>query len=283
MLDQDTHVQGAQGKTGRRKQPFGTVDTAVMRDESLPWQVKALYTCLVTYCGEKREAFPSLNRIARESGMSRSSVLAAIRCAEECKLIEVRAEFARDGERSDDPDKGEQTSNRYLLRDFEGGYKTGHGPGRRLPYPSDRGVAVTPHPVEPLDPASAAAIPEQDHRSWTTPKSTHTSPDEDAASGRRETRRKIKLFRPKRWTELDTEQAAQDTCAYVARAFKAIGLRPTDEAMHALGRSIQKWDEDGVDRVRMWANVRREVDKFGIKEPYLDWLVPLPPHLSVVR
>lgn len=123
---------------------------------------------------------------------------------------------------------------------------------------------------ESPDPTAAVAA-EHDHLSDATLNRPSSPPGEVAASGGR----KLKLIRPRRWTELDTEQAAQDACACVARTFKTIGLRPTETAFHALGQSIQRWDEEQRSREDMWRWVRNAVDAFGAPGPYEDWLEPL--------
>ncbi len=283
MGSEDTHVQVPSPR--RETKPHGRVDPAVMRDVSLPQQVKLLYALLATYAdGVTRECWPSRNRIVTESGMSRGAFDAALRCAESVGLVETRAEFMRDGQRCDEGGPGaERTSNRYVLHDFGTGFKVGQGPGRKLPYGYGVRTAVVPTSAQPLGGGGTADVQEQDH--LTQPSSTHamTPPGEDAASVAAKSRPKVKLFRPKRWTELDSETAAQEACAYVARAFRAVGFRPTDRALSALGQSIKRWDDDGMDRTKMWVNVRREVDKFGLLGQYEDWLAPLPPRLSVVR
>lgn len=110
---------------------FGFVDQEVIRDPSIPANVKLVYTLLATYASDKRSAFPSKATIARELGISLRAVDAAVNTAAEIGLFTVvhrpkkdkngRVIYGKDG-------KPLHTSNRYLLHDFGGGYVPGSGP-----------------------------------------------------------------------------------------------------------------------------------------------------------
>src|SRR5689334_3628143 len=76
------------GSSGHRK-PFGMVDPDVLRDPTLGWATKLVYTLLTTYCAKTRDAYPSRSRIAAELGISVRSVDAGLREARERGLIEV--------------------------------------------------------------------------------------------------------------------------------------------------------------------------------------------------
>lgn len=97
---------------------FAMVDKHVIWDESLPQNVKSVYTYLATYCGNTRTAFPSKATIAKHTGMSVRSVDKAVKIAKDCGLFLIQHQ-----------ETGQVwKSNVYLLRDFGGGYEYGAGP-----------------------------------------------------------------------------------------------------------------------------------------------------------
>lgn len=92
---------------------FGMVQADIFRDPSLPAAVKLAYVALTTYASKERTAFPSLERIAADTGLSVRTVKRAMKAAEAAGLVSVTRT---------------QTVNRYQLRDLTvGGYVVGSG------------------------------------------------------------------------------------------------------------------------------------------------------------
>lgn len=54
---------------------FGSVESEVMLDENLSLPAKGLYGIISVHCGDKSYCWPSVSRLAKISGKSRSTVL----------------------------------------------------------------------------------------------------------------------------------------------------------------------------------------------------------------
>lgn len=101
--------------------PFGKVYRHIIRDRSLPRNVRTIYTYLTTYAAGAREAYPSRDVMAEDVDLSVGAVAQAIRIGRECKLWHIVKVSTRGG----------YSYNKYVLHDLDGGYVPGSGPGRR--------------------------------------------------------------------------------------------------------------------------------------------------------
>jgi hypothetical protein len=103
---------------------FGMVEKAVMRDETIPRNVKLLYAYLTIWCGEERSAFPGRARIARELGLSLSALDEAKKIGQDIGLWKVQ-------NRPDPENPKLKATNKYWLNDQGGSYVPGSGTGAR--------------------------------------------------------------------------------------------------------------------------------------------------------
>lgn len=118
----------------------------------------------------------------------------------------------------------------------------------------------------------------------TTPSGENTSRWGDRSQARSPVKSpKLTLIRPKEWERLTTEQASQKVVALTVRAYERLGFEVVEHARRMVGQAVTKWLEDGRRRDAVWSNIKTEVAKFGQSGTYEDWIVPLPPRLSVVR
>lgn len=191
---------------------FGMVDKSIIRDPSLPQNVKTVYTLLATYAHDERSAFPSKETIARESSLSKRAVDAAVAIGAEVGLFTIvrrvrkddngRPILSKDG-------KPLQTSNKYLLHDFGGGYIPGSGPkgGDKAADPLQE---MQGDPVQEMHPPSAGAAPEEDHLKKTNLKKT-TFRSQPASATRDEPSADDMA-----WLTDDNPDLVEDICEYVA-------------------------------------------------------------------
>jgi len=205
------------------------VDTDVLRDPTLGWATKLVYSLLTTYCAKDRTAFPSRSRIAAELGISVRSVDAGLREARERGLIEV--------ERRENSG-GDWNSNLYHLKDFGEGFQ------------SLRGSAGDAPPSAPSAPRSAGGADEVDHSTRPPSDTSSTSGDEVASSGpRTSSPTRIKIFVPSNFDTLPAGLIAQQLITSSVGAVRDVDVELTEEAKSHLGRSLKHHVEvDGIDR-----------------------------------
>ena len=108
---------------------FGKAYTAIVRDRTLPRNVRTLYAYFTTYCtGDDRVAFPGRDLIAEDVDLSVRAVNDAIRIGEDVKLWTITKSRSAKG----------YDRNRYHLHDKErrlqarhwtGGAREGSNPG----------------------------------------------------------------------------------------------------------------------------------------------------------
>lgn len=132
---------------------FGMVDVKVVRDRSLPRNVRTVYTYLATYCSvaddpEKghpaRSAYPSRARIGNDTDMSVSAVDIALKIGSDAGLWTIVKRWINEsGETveaiAETGGRHEPTSSLYLLHDLGGGYVAEVGP-----WNADEGQAARP-------------------------------------------------------------------------------------------------------------------------------------------
>lgn len=191
---------------------FGMVDKSIIRDPSLPQNVKTVYTLLATYAHDERSAFPSKETIARESSLSKRAVDAAVAIGAEVGLFTIvrrvrkddngRPILSKDG-------KPLQTSNKYLLHDFGGGYIPGSGPkgGDKTADPLQE---MQGDPVQEMHPPGAGAAPEEDHLKKTILKKT-TFRSQPASATRDEPSAEEDMD----WLDDDNPNLVDDICEHV--------------------------------------------------------------------
>ncbi len=205
-----------------KRMRFGMVDPDVIRDESLPRNVRTVYTYLVTYCSDVRSAYPSRARIARQTGMSVRTLDAAIQHAEAVGLFTV--ERRREGNINQ--------TNVYRLHDFGEGYEPGFG---GVVQPLHQGVGQSLHE----DGATVAP----DLYNVSTPSSiqTSTSGDAYAASGHRTSSlTDMKITPSDRYWKMDGPHAMQHLASCVVRTLKRAKLELRPEGRKLLGASLKE-------------------------------------------
>jgi hypothetical protein len=235
------------GSSGQRtgRMNFGMVDKHVMRDPRLPLTVKALYSYLSTYCGATRSAFPSRQTMAKELGCAVRTVDAALKAGVEAGLWTVT------GRAGDD---GRQTSNLYLIHDFEGGYEARGAESARG---DSAEICTVPVPE---------SAPEQDHLSKpSSNQTTFTSGDAYAASGQRtssQTDMKI-MVGDDYWTMEASRLMQYLTACVIATLNRAeLPLRP--EGRKLIGKALRARVEAGttyqkiLDDVQYWVSNEAE-------------------------
>lgn len=217
---------------------FGMVDPAVIRDVTLPPMVKLVYTHLATYCSDQRSAFPSRATIAKQIGVSVRTVDSALKTAEKVHLITVQRRRV---------EKRHRTSV-YVLHDFDGGYISGAGPvgGSASPAPPDAGDAR----------GGAGAAPELDHGSTPRVQTITTSSDaacapRAAARGQQSASQTPKLHLRRDFANLTDKGARRHLVAAAIKAMRHVGLTPTPNAAHRIGRALKEQHEAGTVRVRL--------------------------------
>ena len=242
-------------RTGRMN--FGMVDKHVMRDPRLPLTVKALYSYLSTYCGATRSAFPSRQTMAKELGCAVRTVDAALKVGVEAGLWTVT------GRAGDD---GRQTSNLYLIHDFEGGYEARGAESAR----GDSAEICTV-------PVSESA-PEQDHLS--KPSSGHTtSTSSDAVAAiasKTSFRGTRKIYLPNDFAEHTDGEAMQYLVGAAIRSIKKAGLIPHWQANDKIGVALKEGLGEGKSRSQLVEDVRRWVKHADTEHPTLGQLAYLP-------
>jgi len=218
-----SHVQRA------RRISFGMVDPDIIRDESLPKNVKTVYTYLVTYCSDVRSAYPSRSRIARQAGLSVRSVDGAIKTAEQVGLFTVQRR--REG-------KLNQT-NVYLLHDFGGGYEAGSG---GLVQPLRQGVEQEMHQ------GGATAAPNLDNSSTPPPiKTTVTSGDAFAASGRRtSSQTDMKIMVGEDYWTMEAPRLMQYLTACLIKTLGRADLQLRPDGRRLIGKALRARVEAGA-------------------------------------
>lgn len=217
--------------TSGHHKSFGMVDPDVLRDPTLGWAAKLVYSLLTTYCAKDRRAFPSRSRIAAELGISVRSVDAGIREARERGLIEVERRANS---------TGDWTSNLYHLRDLGGGFVGVRNPG---------GSAGDALPSAGRAPGSAGGADEVDHSSRPPGHTSSTSGDEVASSGpRTSSPTRMKILTGRNFDTIPDSQIAQRLIASSVGAVRKNGVELTDEAKSELGRALKAHVEDGVNR-----------------------------------
>lgn len=97
----------------RRRQNFFTIDNVLLDyygTEMKPYGI-ATYVALARFANQDSECWPSLNTLAKRTGMSRQQVIREIDKLKSLKLIEVAQQLGP---------KGEHRSNLYTLLDIQG-------------------------------------------------------------------------------------------------------------------------------------------------------------------
>lgn len=56
------------------KKGFGKVDNSIIFDTSLTPEARFVYTCLACHADKKRECYPSIDTLLRETGMSKTTL-----------------------------------------------------------------------------------------------------------------------------------------------------------------------------------------------------------------
>ncbi|MCM1221452.1 MAG: helix-turn-helix domain-containing protein [Lachnospiraceae bacterium] len=93
-----------------RKGGYGKIDYMVSRDPTLSIESRAIYSILATYCDKKRECYPSIDQLLRDTGISKD------RLYKHMKILEERGIVQKFYVKSDSSTFGRLT---YRLCDFE--------------------------------------------------------------------------------------------------------------------------------------------------------------------
>jgi len=279
--------------TRPRGHRFGMVDTAIIRDESLPRNVKTLYAYLATFCTEERSAFPARPRMARETGLSVRAVDEALKTGAACGLWTVERRPV---------ERGRHLTNVYLLHDQGGTYVVGSGPGPRLKgAPRGRGVGAdfAPRRAQILHGVGADFAPEVDKGTRPLPNKTSASGGDafsgnayaagahrassagDSTPARQD--RKLHIVQPRNFDRLDDGAVAAALTGSCIAAMRKAGLTPDTRAGDALGYSIGRWrDEEGLSRRQLLARLRQHISLAGTDDTGWGWLATVPPRASAV-
>lgn len=217
---------------------FGMVQADIFRDPSLPAAVKLAYVALTTYASKERTAFPSLERIADDTGLSVRTVKRAMKAAETAGLVSVTRT---------------QTVNRYQLRDLAvGGYVVGSGPECHAD------TLEVPHSHS----GSATVAHEQDQR--TRPQSQTTFTSGDTSVGVDEKARRPRIALPHNFAELDDGQAYKRLVACAVTALRKVGMTPASDAAPRIGRALKmSVEEHGLDRTQLVAALEHTLKLAG--------------------
>ena len=249
---------------------FGMVDTAVIRDRSLPANVKTLYTYLATYCGDTRSAYPSRATIAKDTGLSVRSIDAAITTAETAGLITV--ERRREGKVN--------KSSIYWLRDLGRGYVPGSGPLSS----EGGGAGAAPGVGQQVHQGGAGAAPEQDKRSRPTSIKTNNAAGEDdsvddacqrvpTSKLAGEPTKPLRIFRPRGFYDWDDGHAMQHTVSAAVAALRAAGCRPSRRCPDAIGEMFRRNIENGCTRRVIVDHIEREINLAAGGDPEYQWMI----------
>lgn len=220
---------------------FAMVQADIFRDPSLPSTVKLVYVALASYASKERTAFPSLDRIAADTGLSSRTVKRAMKQAEAAGLVAITRT---------------QTVNRYQIRDLSvGGYVIGSGPECHT---------VTPE-VPHVHSGSATVTPEQDQR--TRPRSQTSSTSSDTSVGVDETARRPRIHLPRGFAELEDGQAFRYLVGAAVAALWEVGMTPADDAGDRIGRALKVSVEKGMDRTRLVSALEVTLSYAGTENP----------------
>lgn len=217
-------------------QPFGKVYTAIIRDVTLPRNVKTIYTYLSTWCADQRSAFPGRELMAEETDLSVSAIDEAKRIGLEVKLWSIEKV----------PTKSGYSYNKYVLHDRDGVYVPGSGPGKRQKG-KPRGRAAADDAQEPrpksgpghgqnLAPPRPKSGPYQDKGSIQARIETRDASGEDAPAGAHEQARerecaqqptkprKVRIVRPPDFVAFTDGEMTHELIASAAAATRQAGL-----------------------------------------------------------
>lgn len=131
----------------RRKHGYFTIDNVLLDvygKELGPYGI-AVYAALARFANRDEECWPSYATIAERTGVSRSQIIRMLAKLVELKIVAVTPRYN---------EKGEQTSNLYMLLDIVG----------------DRGSHQTPPPVPTRHPPGSHQEPEQSLKNKYPPK-----------------------------------------------------------------------------------------------------------------
>lgn len=238
---------------------FGMVDTTIIRDQSLPRNVKSVYAYFTTWCGDTRSAFPSRGRIARETGLSVRTLDEALSIGEAAGLWRI---VRRPVER------GRHETSVYELLDQGQGYVVGSGPVEvKVPRPR-QGADSAPTSVQVLHPVGAGSAPETDNVIQTS--STQTSTSGDSPSGphadargsegapRDEEPNDPKLYLPRTFETMAEPAVRKKLVGAALTALEAVGLRPADNAADRMGEALRHYSRtEKHDRHRLAEHVTK--------------------------
>ena len=76
---------------------YGYISKSVMDSGELSQKAKLLYATISTYCGSKKECFPSQQLLAEVLSMSKSTVNRAIKELEKSGIVEIRKKQTQSG------------------------------------------------------------------------------------------------------------------------------------------------------------------------------------------
>jgi hypothetical protein len=123
----------------RRRAPHGIVYARVLRDTRLSAQARLLYALLTTFADGGGTAFPSVDRLNTDMGVSDRTRRRAQDELEDAGYLEVVEQFHP---------SGRQAVNLYVLKDVPTPAPVpGSDPGARAGVGVDTGAGVTPAPV----------------------------------------------------------------------------------------------------------------------------------------
>jgi hypothetical protein len=225
---------------------FGMAYTAIVRDRTLPRNVRTLYAYFTTYCtGDDRVAFPGRDLIAEDVDLSVRAVNDAIRVGERAGLWSVSKFRSTKG----------YDRNRYHLHDTDGGYRPGTGPGARakgLP----RGCTTEPqaksasgHRQKQQEPQAKSAD-EIDTGVRPTGRYTPSTSSETACRGREQVRtpdedRKPRLYVKPNLDAMKPAGVRGHLVAAILTALRAVNLEPHPTLAGHVGRWVKERQRAG--------------------------------------
>lgn len=257
-------------------QPWGKVYTAIIRDVTLPRNVKTIYTYLATWCADQRSAFPGRERMSEETDLSVSAIDEAKKIGLEVGLWSIEKVAT----------KGGYSYNKYFLHDRDGGYVPGTGPGRRAKgKPRGRAAAEGQEPrpksgrghAQNLGPARPKSGPYQDKGSRPASIKTNASSGDAPARAHEQARgraakppaaKRIHIQKPDAANEKElTRKLVAAGAAAMTKAGKPLGSR---------GRAdIGRWAKENATTHQvddLVAAIQRGLQAGLDGDPEFDWL-----------
>jgi hypothetical protein len=241
------------------KRQFGFTDATIVRDETLPKNVKTVYNYLATFCGEERSAYPGRTRMSRETGLSAAALDEAKRVGEEFgvwSIIRPDDELDEQGQPRG-PREKRPVTNVYVLHDHGGGYVAGTGPGAKVKgKPRGRHVTrgaqnLSPHPAQNLNPPGSKSEPNQ-YQGPPPPDISTSAPRDDsienpsAGSGRRTSSptrkskpKRITITPPKNLERLDEAAQMQTVVRCAVKAAGRVGRELAPGVTDSIGRMLR--------------------------------------------